>query len=125
MESIGALMSTIFFEADELANVAVTSVGGSLASDYGKSVLNVALDNLVLISKANAKAYNVRYPNESQPAVGITKTKLVKSIKFSTMPNAKKANDTLELLRYNLDDQATVEVLEAVVYFLQRALRQS
>ena len=125
MESVGALMSTIFFEATELANVVITSVAfrHKLTSDAGKSALDTALDFAVDFSAANAKAYNVRYPKNSVScAVALTKADIKAAISLRMMPAPRTANETLTLMRYNLDDESTGLALEAIIYFLSQAL---
>ena len=57
-------MSVIHFSAGELANLAVSAVGGSIASDSGKRSLSRNIEILASYAEANRAAYVDSYGPE-------------------------------------------------------------
>jgi len=115
-------MSTIFFGADELGKLAVMTVGNT-ASDTGKLYLAELCSSLAKYSEANAEAWSVRYGEECEAN---TADEILKAAKAAATIWGSRGSRTImrrnctsaSLLRYNLDDCATVEALHAVVSVL-------
>jgi hypothetical protein len=109
-------MSTIFFGAEELARAAVFAVGNT-SSDEGKRQLASYCDDLEHYSAANALAFEERY---NEPTLGHS-IQEIKELAFANRmpPNTVRECESVALniglLRYNLDDCATVEALHAVI----------
>ncbi len=104
-------MSTINYDSEELANVALLVVAKP-SSDDGKHALRNMCAALAEYSKANTAAYNARYADENQtPSTAGEIEADTKRVVFDPQT----AVATARGLRYNLDAQATVEALHAVI----------
>jgi len=120
-------MSTIFFSAEELARCALLSVGNT-SSDSGKRELRWLLEGLTDYSKANAAAYEKRYPGEkAEPATFELLEYAAKRERHTInhVDEVRKVHGTAGLLRYNLDDEATAEALHPIVTILCSLLRRA
>jgi hypothetical protein len=109
-------MSTIFFGAKELARCAVFAVGNTSSSE-GKRQLEAYCDSLEHFSAANAEAFEARY---NEKTLGHSIQELKEEAFANRMPpNTVKECESLcgwiGLLRYNLDDCATIEALDVIV----------
>ena len=111
-------MSTIQFEASELADVAILCTGNT-ASDSGKRTLEHFCTALANYAKANAAAYAARYnePGGIPPSPGAIHN-AARGARFLSPERTGHAISTAGLLRYNLDECATLEALEACVAVL-------
>ena len=120
-------MSTIFYSAEELARCAVLAVGNT-SSDMGKSELSYILAGLVDYSDANAKAYNTRYSGESATGATLAQLQYAAAMErfcASTVEAQDRVRGTAGLLRYNLDDEATVDALHPIITILGNLLRRA
>ncbi len=110
-------MSTILFDATELAQVAVLCMGDT-ASDDGKRKLRHYCEALEGYSRANARAYTARYDEFQHGYSFADITAETKRFQSQSPEMLHHAVSTAGLLRYNLDDEADVDALEACVIVL-------
>ena len=117
-------MSVIFYSADELANLAVSAVGGSVASDSGKRALARNISALSQYAIANRAAYV-----DSYGEAATTPVVTFEDIRAAVGPynNRPAAIRTLGGLAYNavsqrgkdfLDEQTAKSLLSMATRFL-------
>ena len=93
-------MSVIFFDTEELANVARACLDQPLHSDYGKELLTFYCEQLAIVSKWNAVAYNRTYSGQNAIAHPASEI-LTEAQRFAARTDKKRALRTAELLDYN------------------------
>ena len=115
----GNSVSTIFFGSYELGAMAVMTVGNTSSSD-GKRHLESLCSSLADYSKANAAAYSERYNEPCDPwnADDILESAQRLHRDDTTLKAKRSTASSARLLRYNLDECATVDALHAVVSVL-------
>lgn len=99
-------MSVIFFQSEELANVAIAATRHIDSSDSTKRTLNYWCSVLEVYSMANACAYNTTYSKDPDKVDGFTKEEIMKQVEskmFGTVSSLakKQGTATATLLSYN------------------------
>lgn len=119
-------MSVIFYDPNELANLASVVVGNYVSSD-GKGELTRTLNALVRYSVENAQAYQETYGNKVE---GWSYEMLRAGIRpAANIEQHRRAHMTLDGLRYNLvsnagKDFASAETLDGLLSIAVRMNRR-
>jgi hypothetical protein len=106
-------MSVIFYEAEELANLAVCAVGGSTASDYGRRSLARNVEILAAFARANQLAAIESYGDDPEFRL-VTAEDIQTAAHVSRLPYPKRsaAIRTLTGLAYNAISQRGTDFLD-------------